>query len=107
MDTTTTASVSNFNTDLSLCSCDISTACDTFCCCDTKCTPADILNWNNNNWCIDKKTVIEKYCDQIGKTGFSSFEDMGCVMYSNRGEIGKYYSTPNINNFVDPAISKL
>lgn len=28
-------------------------------------------------------------------------------MYTNRGAIGQYYATPNINNVVDPNIQKL
>lgn len=51
INTTASATISNFQKDLSACSCDISTACDTFCCCDSKCTSDLITKWSNNNWC--------------------------------------------------------
>lgn len=51
MDTASAKTVTNFNTDLGSCSCDISTACDTFCCCDTKCSTEAVTGWTNSGWC--------------------------------------------------------
>jgi hypothetical protein len=53
INTTASATITNFQVDLAACSCDISTACDTFCCCDSKCTSDLITKWTNNNWCAD------------------------------------------------------
>lgn len=103
----TSASVTNFNQDMSACSCDVSTACDVFCCCDAACEAGTVAKWTNNGWCVQTGAQIEKMCSDIGKKGFSSFEDLGCIMYSNRGAIGSYYPTPNSNNFVDPNTKKL
>ena len=33
-------------------------------------------------------------CTDLEGSGYSSFEDLGCVYYTNRGEIGMYYDLP-------------
>lgn len=51
MNTSTSQTITNFNTDLGACSCDISTVCDVFCCCDPNCSTDQVTAWTNNNWC--------------------------------------------------------
>lgn len=51
MNTSTSQTITNFNTDLGVCSCDISTACDVFCCCDSNCDTAKVDSWTTSNWC--------------------------------------------------------
>lgn len=73
INTTSSKTVTYFNTDLGSCACDISTACDTFCCCDNKCSIGLITNWTNSGWCIDSAVEIEKNCTKIGTKGFATF----------------------------------
>ena len=72
IDTTSSTTFTNFNTDLGVCSCDVSTACDTFCCCDTKCAPDVTAGWTNSGWCAESATEIQKMCDKIGVKGFAT-----------------------------------
>ena len=51
MNLSTSQTITNFNADLGVCSCDISTACDVFCCCDSNCDIAKVTNWTSLNWC--------------------------------------------------------
>lgn len=81
--------------------------CDNFCCCDTSCAADIITNWQNQGWCREISTEIENYCENLEERGYSSFEDLGCVIYSNRGAIGYFYDTVNEESVGYPTPNKL
>lgn len=99
--------VTNFLTDLGACSCNLSSACDPFCCCDPACSSEQVAVWQGSNWCESTSGQIEKYCAEMGTRGFGSFEELGCVVYSNRAAIGEYYAVPGAVNIIDPNTPKL
>lgn len=43
----------------------------------------------------------------MGTRGYGSFEDLGCVVYSNRAAIGEFYAQPSDVDIVDPNTPKL
>jgi len=46
MNTTSSKTISDYNKDLALCSCDIHpTICDNYCCCDSKCSSVQLHNY--------------------------------------------------------------
>ena len=85
INTQDTTTITNYRADIAACECDTSGNCDNFCCCDGSCSATQTTTWTNNGWCRTSAAEIEKLCWELQNSGYSSFEDLACVYYTNRG----------------------
>ena len=58
MDTTTTTSITTYQTDLGECECNTSGNCDNFCCCDGDCSSSVTASWTTSGWCRNSAAEI-------------------------------------------------